>query len=40
MMNSLDGEGGYHVGTNTVTQVAAILFQGHQIAAPQGSATP
>jgi hypothetical protein len=40
MMNSLNGEGGYHAGTNTVTQVAAILFQGHQIAAPQGSATP
>jgi predicted small lipoprotein YifL len=40
MMNSLDGEGGYHAGTNTVTQVAAILFQGHQIPAPQVSATP
>jgi hypothetical protein len=40
MMNSLEGEGGYHAGTNTVTQVAAILFQGHQIPAPQGSATP
>ena len=40
MMNSLDREGGYHAGTNTVTQVAAILFQGHQIPAPQGSATP
>ena len=40
MMNSLEGEGGYHAGTNTVTQVAAILFQGHQIAAPHGSATP
>jgi len=40
MMNSLSGEGGYHAGTNTVTQVAAILFQGHQIQAPRGSATP
>ena len=40
MMNSLNGEGGYHAGTDTVTQVAAILFQGHQIPAPQGSATP
>jgi hypothetical protein len=40
MMNSLDGEGGYHAGTNTVTQVAAILFRGHRIAAPQVSATP
>jgi len=40
MMNSLNGQGGYHAGTDTVTQVAAILFQGHQIPAPQGSATP
>lgn len=40
MMNSLNGHGGYHAGTDTVTQVAAILFQGHKIAAPQGSATP
>jgi hypothetical protein len=40
MMNSLDGEGGYPAGTETVTQVAAILFQGHRIAAPQVSATP
>ena len=40
MMNSLEGEGGYHAGTNTVTQVAAILFRGHQIPAPQVSATP
>jgi hypothetical protein len=40
MMNSLDGEGGYRAGTQTVTQVAAILFQGHRIPAPQVSATP
>ena len=40
MMNSLEGEGGYHAGTDTVTQVAAILFRGHRIAAPQVSATP
>jgi hypothetical protein len=40
MMNSLDGEGGYHAGTNTVTQVAAILLQGQQIPAPRVSATP
>lgn len=40
MMNSLDGEGGYHAGTDTVTQVAAILFQGHQIPAPTLRATP
>jgi hypothetical protein len=40
MMNSLDGEGGYRAGTETVTQVAAILFRGHPVAAPQVSATP
>jgi hypothetical protein len=40
MMNSLGGHGGYHAGTDTVTQVAAILFQGHQIAAPTVRATP
>ncbi len=40
MMNSLEGEGGYRAGTETVTQVAAILLQGHRIAAPQVSATP
>ena len=40
MMNSLEGEGGYRAGTETVTQVAAILFRGHRIAAPDVSATP
>ena len=40
MMNSLDGHGGYHAGTDTVTQVAAILFRGHQVRAPKVSATP
>jgi hypothetical protein len=40
MMNSLNGEGGYRAGTETVTQVAAILFRGHRIPAPQVSATP
>ncbi|HEV8276330.1 MAG TPA: tat pathway signal sequence [Streptosporangiaceae bacterium] len=40
MMNSLDGAGGYQAGTETVTQVAAILFRGHRIAAPHLSATP
>jgi hypothetical protein len=39
-MNSLQGQGGYHAGTDTVTQVAAILFRGHQIPAPTVSATP
>jgi hypothetical protein len=40
MMNSLNGQGGYHAGTDTVTQVAAILFRGHQVQAPRVSATP
>ncbi len=40
MMNSLNGHGGYHAGTDTITQVAAILFQGHQVQAPKVSATP
>ncbi|HEY5986391.1 MAG TPA: tat pathway signal sequence [Streptosporangiaceae bacterium] len=39
MMNSLNGEGGYAEGTDTVTQVAAILFQGRTIPAPHVSAT-
>jgi len=40
MMNSLNGHGGYHAGTDTVTQVAALLFQGHPVPAPKVSATP
>ena len=40
MMNSLNGQGGYHAGTDTITQVAAILFQGHRVQAPKVSATP
>ena len=40
MMSSLEGEGGYRAGTETVTQVAAILFRGHRVSAPQVSATP
>ncbi len=40
MMNSLNGHGGYHAGTETITEVAAILFRGHQAAAPRVSATP
>jgi hypothetical protein len=40
MMNSLNGEGDYRAGTDTVTQVAAILFRGHRIAAPRVHATP
>ncbi len=40
MMNSLDGHGGYRAGTDTLTQVAAILFRGHQVQAPKVSATP
>jgi hypothetical protein len=40
MMNSLQGEGGYRAGTDTVTQVAALLLRGHQVAAPRARATP
>ena len=40
MMNSLNGHGGYHAGTGTLTEVAAILFRGHQVQAPKVSATP
>jgi hypothetical protein len=40
MMNSLQRQGGYHAGTDTVTQIAAILFRGHRIPAPTISATP
>jgi hypothetical protein len=40
MMNSLNGHGGYHDGTDTLTQVAAILFRGRQVQAPKVSATP
>jgi hypothetical protein len=40
MMNSLNGHGGYHAGTDTLTEVAAILFRGHQSQAPRVSATP
>jgi hypothetical protein len=40
IMNSLDGEGGYRAGTETVTQVAAVLFRGHRVAAPHTRATP
>jgi hypothetical protein len=40
MMNSLNGQGGYHAGTNTLTQVAALLFRGHRVPAPRVTATP
>jgi hypothetical protein len=40
MMNSLEGEGGYRDGTDTITEVAALLFRGHRIAAPKVRATP
>jgi hypothetical protein len=40
MMNSLNGHGGYPAGTDTLTQVAAILFRGHQGPAPTVSPTP
>ena len=40
MMNSLNGRGGYHAGAETITRVAAILFRGHRVQAPEVSATP
>ncbi len=40
MMNSLNGQGGYHEGTETITQVAALLFQGRHIPMPTVQATP
>jgi len=40
IMNHLGGEAGFQAGANTLTQVAAILFQGQQIPAPDVSATP
>jgi hypothetical protein len=40
IMNHLGGEAGFQAGANTLTQVAAILFQGRQIPVPDVSATP
>ncbi|MGE5291606.1 MAG: hypothetical protein ACM3ML_31270 [Micromonosporaceae bacterium] len=40
IMNQLGGEAGFQTGANTLTQVAALLFLGHQIPAPDVSATP
>jgi len=40
MMNSLNGQGGYRDGTETITQVAALLFQGRRIPMPAIQATP
>jgi hypothetical protein len=40
MMNSLNGQGGYADGTDTVTQVAALLFQGRHVPQPTLQATP
>jgi len=40
IMNHLGGEAGFRAGANTLTQVAAILFQGRQIPVPDVSATP
>jgi hypothetical protein len=40
IMNHLGGEAGFQTGANTLTQIAAILFQGHQIPPPDVSATP
>ena len=40
MMNSLNGQGDYTDGTQTLTQVAALLLRGHHVPAPRVSATP
>jgi len=40
IMNHLGGEAGFRAGANTLTQVAAILFQGRTIPVPDVSATP
>jgi hypothetical protein len=40
MMNSLNGQGGYQDGTDTITQVAALLFRGRKVPAPALQATP
>ena len=40
MMNSLRGQGNYRDGTDTVTQIAAMLLRGHPVPAPTLRATP
>lgn len=40
IMDDLGGEAGFRTGADTLTQIAAILFQGHRIPAPDVSATP
>jgi beta-lactamase family protein len=40
IMDNLDGAGGFHQGSTTLNEVASILFQGHQTAAPTAEATP
>jgi hypothetical protein len=40
IMNSLNGQGGYQDGTDTITQVAALLFRGRKVPAPALQATP
>ena len=39
IMNSLNGQGGYHDGITTLTEVASLLFQGHPGPAPTLQAT-
>jgi hypothetical protein len=39
VMNSLNGQGGYHDGITTLTEVASLLFQGHPGPAPTLQAT-
>ena len=40
MMSSLNGQGGYRDGTDTVTQLSALLFRGRHVPAPTLQATP
>lgn len=40
IMDHLGGEAGFPAGANALTQLAALLFQGHQIPSPEVSATP
>jgi hypothetical protein len=40
IMDNLDGAGGFHVGSTTLSEVASILFRGHLGPAPTAEATP
>ena len=40
IMDDLGTQAGFRAGADTLTQAAAILFQGHRVPAPDVSATP